>query len=133
VVGLEQKFIDQTTFFPLIELLGTEMLLEEFSYSIFPIGEKPQCVEGCQSIGLRTFNKFKLSEHSNRGSVFRVWIVRNQTKSISSDCWRIRLSIEAQLVENKSVQVQSQDRCDLSTSFPATLNRAGYLGVTFEG
>ena len=77
MVGLEQKFIDKPTFFPLVELIGTEFSLEDFSYSIYPIREKPQCLEGCQSIGIRSFNKFKLTEHSTRGSVYRVWIVRN--------------------------------------------------------
>lgn len=72
-VELSQKFIDQSTVVPWIEVLETGIDYDDVRPSKY-YSERPQCSSRCVLAGHKSYNQFTLSSVIPSWTLFRVWL-----------------------------------------------------------
>ena len=59
LITLDQKFMDPTTYLPLVEILAEDTSYYDFSYQKRKTNdEEPECASSCEFIGQKTYNRF---------------------------------------------------------------------------
>ena len=98
---LSQKFIDQVTIVPLIEVRGTEMedAGPKRNYS------SPECTSFCEIGGHKGYNALTLNTVVPYGTLFRVWLYKNASEK--KDCINYDLTITHKSLTNRNELVSA--------------------------